>query len=156
VVLTQPASIELPWQAHSWRAQYAQLVARATAVQAASEAPQATLRDLTPRLYGTQREKATRLTTAGALPAARPRTRGHQPGSRGHGRRDHSPLPGVVAAQDHSALEQSCPVCGAAFRPFPGPAASPILAVQGHAQVRRRHRQRSHNVWHGPPRARVL
>jgi hypothetical protein len=53
VVRTQQAYSELPWQAHSWRAQYEQWVERATALQADVDAPQATIRDLTQRLYGT-------------------------------------------------------------------------------------------------------
>jgi hypothetical protein len=38
VVLTKQASIELTWQAHYWRAQYEQGVARETALKAEVEA----------------------------------------------------------------------------------------------------------------------
>src|SRR5262245_63949869 len=95
VILTKQAYIELTWQAHYWRAQYEQLVERETALKAEIEAHQATIRDLTQRLYGTKSEKSTRLNTAGALPSASPRRRGQQPGSSGHGRRDRSTLPVV-------------------------------------------------------------
>src|SRR5215831_14416208 len=70
VVLTKQAYIELKWQAHYWRAQYEQLLERETALKAEIEALQATIRDLTQRLYGTKSEKATRLDKAGHPPAA--------------------------------------------------------------------------------------
>jgi transposase len=150
VVLTKQAFIELTWQAHYWRAQYEQVVERETALKAEIAAHQATIRALTQRLYGTKSEKSTRLNTAGALPSASPRKRGQQPGHPGHGRRDRSTLPVVVEAHDLSATEKSCPVCGAAFRPFPGSEASTIIEVQVQAHVRRIQRQRYHKVCHCP------
>jgi transposase len=55
-----------------------------------------------------------------------------------------------VETHDLSAAEQSCPVCGAACRPFPGPEASTLIAVQVQAHVRRSQRQRYHKVCHCP------
>jgi hypothetical protein len=72
VVLTQQAYIELTWPANYWRAQYEQLVERETALKAAVEAHQATIRDLTQRLYGTKSEKVTHLDPAGAPPRVSP------------------------------------------------------------------------------------
>src|SRR4029453_60566 len=57
VGLTKQAYIELTWQANDWRAQYEQLVERETALKAEVEAHQATIRDLTQRLYGTRSEE---------------------------------------------------------------------------------------------------
>src|SRR5262245_65024345 len=85
VVLTKQAYIELTWQANYWRAQYEQVVERETALKAEVEAQQATIRDLTQRLYGTKSEKATRLNKAGAPHSESPRKRGTQPGRQGHG-----------------------------------------------------------------------
>ena len=89
VVLTKQAYIELTWQANYRRAQYEQLVARATALKAEVEAHQATIRDLTQRLYGTKSEKSVRPQGAGAPTPAGIRKRGQQPGSRGHKPRQH-------------------------------------------------------------------
>lgn len=150
VVLSKQAYIELKWQANYWRAQYEQLVAREAALKTEIETHQATIRDLTQRLYGTKSEKSTRPNRAGAPQAASPRKRGQQPGSLGHGRRDRSTLPVVVEAHDLSTAEKHCPVCGAAFRPFPGPEASTIIEVQVQAHVRRIQRQRYHKVCHCP------
>ena len=52
VVLTKQAYIELTWQANYWRAQYEQLLEREAALKAEVAAQQATIRDLTQRLYG--------------------------------------------------------------------------------------------------------
>src|ERR671925_2228772 len=150
VVLTKQAYIELTWQANYWRAQYEQLVERETVLKAEVEACQATIRDLTQRLYGTKSEKSLRRNRAGESPAASPRQRGPQPGSPGHGRRDRSPLPGVVETHDLSAAEKSCPVCGAAFRSFPGSEESTIIEVQVQAHVRRIQRQRYSKGCHCP------
>jgi transposase len=142
VVLTKQAYIELKWQAHYWRAQYEQLVAREVALKAEIEAHQATIRDLQQRLYGTKSEKSTSPNGAGEPKPASPRKRGQQPGSPGHGRRDRSTLPVVEEVHDLSATEKCCPVCGKAFQPFPGPEASTIIEVQVQAHVRRIQRQR--------------
>ena len=65
VVLTKQAYIELIWQANYWRAQYEHWVEREAALKAEIEAHQATIRDLTQRLYGTKSEKSTRLNETG-------------------------------------------------------------------------------------------
>ena len=72
MVLTKQAYIELKWQANYWRAQYEQLVEREAALKAEIEAHQATIRDLTQRLYGTKSEKATRLNKAREPPSQPP------------------------------------------------------------------------------------
>ena len=144
VVLTNQASSELTWPAHYGRAQYEQLVERETALKAEVEAYQATIRDLTQRLYGTKSEKATHLDKAGVPPRVSPRKRGQQPGSPGHGRRARAALPVVDEIRDLRTAEKRCPVCGTAFRPFPAPETSTIIAVQVQAHGRRIQRQRYH------------
>jgi len=146
VVLTKQAYIELTWQANYWRAQYEQVVARETALKAEVAAQQATIRDLTQRLYGTKSEKSVRPQGADTPKPVCIRKRGQQPGSRGHGRRHCTTLPVVVEVRDLSTAEKYCPVCGEAFRPFPGPEESTMIEVQVQAHVRRIQRQRYHKV----------
>src|SRR6516162_8909043 len=97
VVLTKQAYIALKWEANYWRAQHARLVEREAALKREVATLQATMRDLTQRLYGTKSEKAsgTDGTTSPKVDSAK--NRGQQPGSQGHGRRDRCALP-VVAA----------------------------------------------------------
>ena len=58
VVLTKQAYIELTWQANYWQAQHARSVEREAALTAQVAALEATIRDLTQRLYGTKSEKS--------------------------------------------------------------------------------------------------
>lgn len=76
VTLTKQASSDLRWQAHSWQAQYQRLVERETALKAQIAAHHATIRDLTPRLYGTKGEKAAPSPETGTSKPASPRKRG--------------------------------------------------------------------------------
>ncbi len=150
VVLTKQAYIELTWQANYWRAQHARLVEREAALKAEVEALQATIRDLTQRLYGTKSEQSTGPDGAGASKPTSPRKRGQQPGSRGHGRSDRSALPVVVEVHDLSETAKHCPACGAAFAPFPGRAESNLIEVQVQAHMRRIQRQRYHKTCQCP------
>src|SRR2546426_8668059 len=90
VMLTKQAYIELTWKANYWQAQHERLVEREAALKADVEALQATIRDLTQRLYGTKSEKSVGPDEADESKPARPRHRGQQPGSKGHGRSDPS------------------------------------------------------------------
>src|SRR5215469_16489491 len=109
VVLTKQAYIELTWQANYWRTQYEQVVEREAALKAVVEAHQATIRDLTQRLYGTKSEKSTRPDRASAPRSASPRKRGQQPGSPGHGRRACPTLPVVDEVRALRPAEKRCP-----------------------------------------------
>ena len=51
VVLTKQAYIKLKWEANYWRAQHARLVEREAALKREVATLQATIRDLTQRLY---------------------------------------------------------------------------------------------------------
>ena len=54
VVLTKQAYIELTWKANYWQAQHARSVEREAALTAQVASLEATIRDLTQRLYGTK------------------------------------------------------------------------------------------------------
>jgi len=146
VVLTKQASIELKWQANYWQAQYERLVEREAALKADVAALQATIRDLTQRLYGTKSEHTAGPDRVDASKAPSPRQRGQQPGSRGHGRSERSALPVVAEVHDVSADTQHCPACGAAFLPFSGVEESSIIEVQVQAHIRRIQRLRYQKV----------
>jgi transposase len=156
VVLTKQAYIQLKWEVNYWRAQYQRALAREAARKAEVEAQQATIRDLKQRLYGAQSERATRAHGMGEPKADGPRQRGQQPGSPGHGRSSRSALPEVVEVQELSAAAQHCPVCGAAFLPFPGTEESTLIEVQVQAHVRRIHRKRYHKACQCPQVAGIL
>ena len=77
---------------------------------------------------------------SGGEAAAAPRPRGQQPGSSGHGRRDHSALPAQV---EHHKLEPSarcCPKCGGEYGAA-GSEDSEVLEIEvrAHRRVIKRH-----------------
>ena len=100
VVLTKQAYIELKWEANYWRAQQARLVEREAALKREVETLQATILDLTQRLYGTKSEKASGADGTASPKADSPKKRGQQPDSKGHGRRDRFALPVVAEVHD--------------------------------------------------------
>src|SRR5712691_1616055 len=107
VVLTKQAYIELTWKANYWQAQHARSVEREAALTAQVASLEATIRDLTQRLYGTKSEKSAGSEDAAEPKPSRPRHRGQQPGSKGHGRSDRSALLVVPEVHDLSPA-QSC------------------------------------------------
>src|SRR5262245_24785213 len=151
VVLTKQAYIALKWEANYWRAQHARLVEREAALKAEVAALQATIRDLTQRLYGTKSEKSASPDNAGESKPASPRKRGQQLGSTGHGRSDRAALPVVTEVHDVNATAKHCPVCGAGFVPFPGSEESNLIEVQVQAHIRRIQRQRYRKTCQCPP-----
>jgi len=141
-VLTTQASIELTWQANYWQAQHARSVEREAALTANVASLEATVRDVTQRLYGTKSEKSAGPDNAAEFSPSRPRHRGQQPGSKGHGRSERSALLVVPEVHDLSPAQLCCPACGEAFAPFPGTEESTIIEVQVQAHLRRIQRRR--------------
>jgi transposase len=142
VVLTKQAYIELTWKANYWQAQHARSVEREAALLVKVASLEATIRDLTQRLYGTKSEKSAGPEDAAESKPSCPRHRGQQPGSKGHGRSERSALLVVPEVHDLCAEAQHCPACGAAFLPFPGAEESSIIEVQVQAHIRRIQRLR--------------
>ena len=151
VVLTTQAYIELTWKANYWQAQHARSVEREAALTAHVASLEATIRDLTQRLYGTKSEKTAAPEGAAASPPSSPRPRGQQCGSKGHGRSDRSALLVVPEVHDLRPEQACCPACGEAFAPLPGAEESTILEVQVHTHLRRIQRRRYHKRCRCPP-----
>jgi transposase len=156
VVLTKQAYVELAWQAHYWQAQHARALEREAALRAKVAALEATVRDLTQRLYGTKSEKTSGPEATDAPKPSSPRPRGQQPGSKGHGRSDRSALLVVPEVHDLSPGQSCCPVCGEAFAPFPGVEEATIIEVQVQAHLRRIQRRRYHKTCQCPQVAGIV
>jgi transposase len=102
----------------------------------------ARIRYLEKRLYGRKSEKKTSksksdLSTASSSDGQPKRSRGHQPGSAGHGRRDYSHLP--VKEEIFGLDEAVCPHCGCPYQddPFLGTEDSELIEVEVHAYRRK-------------------
>lgn len=150
VVLTKQAYIELTWKANYWQAQHARSVEREAALTAKVASLEATIRDLTQRLYGTKSEKSAGPDETNTTKPSSPRPRGQQPGSKGHGRRERTALPVVTEVHDLSEVAKHCPACGKAFAPFPGAESSDIIEIQVQAYIRRIQRPRYHKTCQCP------
>jgi hypothetical protein len=91
----QQQVVELRCQANYWRAQHQRAVQRVAALTADVQQLQGEIRDLKRRLFGRKSEtsSATEPKTTPPDQNHKKRKRGQQPGSTGHGRRNHDHLP---------------------------------------------------------------
>ena len=62
--------------------------------------------------------------------------RGHQQGTKGHGRRDYSHLPAEEEVHDIAENKRCCPKCGLPIDPFPGTEDSQLIEIQVRAHRR--------------------
>ena len=138
--------IELRLQANYWRAQHQRAVQREAIANEEIQRLQAEIRELERRLYGRKSE-----TSAATQPESNPknpnikikkRPRGQQPGSKGHGRRNHDHLPAEHENVTLPTDQQCCADCGQPFVEIPGSADGDILEIEVKAHRRCYHRQR--------------
>jgi transposase len=142
VHLTKQQYIQLKWNSRYWQRQHERAIARETAVKLKLEQAEATIRDLTQRLYGKHSEKSALPSEAQVGDQKSRRPRGQARGSKGHGR---TPRPHLPELEEWHVLpldEQACPHCDAAFDLFPGTEDSGIIEINVKAYVRKIKRQR--------------
>jgi transposase len=141
--------VELRCQANYWRALHQRAVQREAVLAAQVRHLKGEIRELKRRLFGRRSETAsatqpqnTKASKASKNPDGKPRSRGQQPGSPGHGRRHHEHLP--TSHEDCTLTDHNkcCPDCGAPYQEIPGTADGAILEVDVRAHRRRYHRKR--------------
>ncbi len=140
---------DLRQQANYWRAQHQRAVQREAELKDKVHLLEGEMRELKRRLFGTKSEttSSTQPTTVSPKPTdpskdRKPRPRGQQTGSNGHGRRNHEHLP---PEHENCVLpldQQCCPCCGEPLVEIPGSADGDILEIEVCAHRRRYHRQR--------------
>src|SRR5437879_1029849 len=130
--------IELRLQANYYRSQHQRAVQRAVKREAELKEQiqclQAEIHELERRLYGQKSETASATKPEATSPAndnhRKKRSRGQQPGGKGHGRRHHDHLPttseNCVLAKD----QQCCAHCHEPFVEIPGTADGDILEIE--------------------------
>jgi transposase len=138
--------VELRQQGNFWRAQHQRAVQREADLKEQVQHLQGELRELKRRHYGRKSETSatTKPPPNGAAPAnnGKPRSRGQQHGSKGHGRRNHDHLPTTHEVCVLPKNQQCCPCCGEPFEEIPGSADGYILEIDVRPHRRRYHRQR--------------
>lgn len=140
---------ELQQQVGYWRAQHQRTVQREAELKDKVHLLEGQIRELKRRLFGRKSETtaSTQPTTVPLKPTdpskdRKPRKRGQQPGSNGHGRRNHEHL---LAEHENCVLpvdQQCCSCCGEPFVEIPGSADGDILEIEVRAHRRHYHRQR--------------
>jgi transposase len=137
--------VELRLQANYWWVQHQRAVQREAALAEQIQRLQGEIRELERRLYGRKSETCS-ATNAQLHPNnqnnSKPRKRGQQRGSRGHGRRNHDHLPTRHEACVLPDSQKCCAACGEPLEEIPGTADGNILEIEVRAHRRCYHRQR--------------
>jgi len=139
--------IDLRWQANYWQAQHQRARQREAELADQIQLLQGEIRELKRRLFGrkTETSSATKPTESQdkTPPTDKPRRRrGQQPGSKGHGRRQHDHLDTTHEYCVLPEAQRCCPDCGQPFEEIAGSADGDILEIEVRAHRRRYHRQR--------------
>jgi transposase len=138
---------ELHRQVHFWRAQHERAVQREADLKDEVQRLQAEIREWERRVYGRKSETSSATNPTPGAPSqpptnAKPRARGQQRGSKGHGRRRHDHLPTKHEDCVLPDNQKCCSCCGQPFEEIPGTADGDILEIEVRAHRRRYHRQR--------------
>jgi transposase len=136
--------VELRLQANYWKAQHQRAVQREADLAEHVQLLQGELRELKRRHYGRKSETSS---SSQSPPTnnngnAKKRSRGQQPGGKGHGRRNHEHL---TTKDEDCTLpkdQQGCPCCGKPLEEIPGTADGDILEIEVRAHRRRYRRRR--------------
>jgi transposase len=139
----QQQLLELRCQANYWRAQHQRAVQREAALAAQVRHLQAEIRELKKRLFGRKSEtSSTQSKPSQNTDNSKPRSRGQQRGSSGHGRRNHDHLPATDEPRELPEQQRCCPDCGQPYEEIPGTADGDILEIEVRAHRRRYRRKR--------------
>ncbi len=140
------ACVELRCQANYWRAMHRRAVQREAELAQEVQRLQAEIREWKRRVYGRKSETAN--ATQPQQPNAtqpdkpKPRPRGQQRNSKGHGRRNHEHLPARDEFCDLPDDQKCCPDCQTPFEEIAGTADGTILEIEVRAHRRVYHRKR--------------
>lgn len=126
--------IEFKAQAHFWKAQFERVKLRQDELEAKVEELTAALKKREQELFGKKTEKYNRSEQKRNEKLAR--NRGQQPGSKGHGRREHENLPQQIEIIDLPEKEKCCPCCGLPYEEIFGTEDSEVVEINVSAYTR--------------------
>ena len=134
------ATSRLRWAELEHRRALDQAALREAALRSELEMAQAKIRDLQQRVFGRKSERSKGANESRSSVSGR--SRGHQRGKPGHGRKMHPHLPAHVELVE--LVGATCPKCGLGLSAFPGTDDSEVveLEVKAHRRVIRRRRYR--------------
>jgi len=140
--------VELRLLANYWRTMHQRAVRREQQLKEQLQHLRGQLRELRRRFFGKKSETSSSINTPPHNDddknqgKGKKRSRGQQPGSQGHGRRNHDHLPTTDEPCTLPTDQQCCAGCGQPFVEISGTADGDILEIEVRAYRRRYRRQR--------------
>ena len=117
ILITEKEYLELKWEAGYWQGLHKKALLREEALKKTIKKQVGQIRDLKNRLFGKKSEKkSTAKKESEAKPTDPKRSRGQQPGSKGHGRTTRPYLPHIDEPIDFPDVPK-CSKCGTAYIP---------------------------------------
>lgn len=117
ILITEKEYLKLKWEAGYWQGLHKKALLREEALKKTIKKQVGQIRDLKNRLFGKKSEKkSTAKKEGGAKPTDPKRSRGQQPGSKGHGRTTRPHLPHIDEPIDFPDVPK-CSKCGTAYIP---------------------------------------
>jgi transposase len=132
-------------EASYWKAMHQRAKQRESELVFQNKELKAEIKKLQQSLYGRKTEKGTTKSENADNPSPKPkpkRARGQQPGSKGHGRKDHSHLPIKDEFYDLPDGEKCCPNCHAPYTQFYNTEDSEQIEIEVKAHIRRIRRKK--------------
>lgn len=133
--------IDLRWRSRNWESLFRRAQRREAVLKQNIESLQARIKYLERQLYARKSERHFQ-SEADQDTQESTRPRGHQLGSKGHGRRDHSHLPLRVEEVQLDGVASVCATCGKPFGVFAGTEDSEEVVIEVQAYRRRYRRYR--------------
>jgi transposase len=133
--------IDLRWRSNSWESHFRRVLIREASLKQEVDDLQARVKYLERQLYARKSEQRFH-TESNSNGEKDKRSRGHQTGSKGHGRREHTLLPVRDQEIRLDAQASLCVTCGKPFKSFPGTEDSEVVVLEVQAYRRRYRRYR--------------
>ena len=127
---------ELNWKVGYWRSRHRDAIEREAQLKKENAELQAKLSLRERQLFSRKSEKGSQPESNPSNTDKEKKSRGQQPGSKGHGRRNHAHLPAQEELVDLPEDEKACPCCGLPLEPFPGTEDSEQLEIEVKAHRR--------------------
>ena len=135
LLISEKEYLELKWEVGYWQGMHKKALLREEALTKTIKEREGQIRDLKNRVFGKKSEKkSTAIKEGGEEPTGLKRSRGQQPGSKGHGRTTRPHLPHIDEPIDFPDTPK-CSQCGTAYIPD-GSRESEIIEVEVKAHKR--------------------
>lgn len=132
-------------KANYWESQFSRLKEKETELQSEIEILKAKLRKREQQLFGKKTEKHPNKSERQDIsvePSKPKKNRGQQPGSQGHGRRQHDHLPVVEEELSLLQADSICSCCGLCYETLPGTEDSEVIEIINVKAYKRRIRRK--------------